>query len=70
MKRLLLMLLVLAVPVGVAGGPSAEGSFTMSPVFDLRVRQEILDGVFHFAAEPDRNWLRIRTRAGATGEGE
>jgi len=70
MKRLLLMLLVLAVPGSVVGGPPEEGAFTMSTVFDLRVRQEILDGVFHFAAEPDRNWLRIRTRAGATGEGD
>jgi len=44
------------------GDPS---SFQVSPLFDLRVRQEILDGVFHFAPEPDWNWIRFRTRAGA-----
>jgi len=37
----------------------------VEPSLDLRLRQEILDGVYHFAApETDRTWLRLRTRAG------
>lgn len=32
---------------------------------DLRVRQELLNNVFYFTPEqPDRNWIRVRTRAG------
>ena len=57
----------------VAAAKKDASSFTMSPLFDLRVRQEILDGVFHFVPDPDRNWVRLRTRAGAaaaTGDHE
>ena len=38
-----------------------------SPLFDIRVRQEMLDGVIHFDPnqDSDRNWIRTRTRAGA-----
>jgi hypothetical protein len=39
-----------------------------APLLDLRVRQEILDGVYHFAPDPDRNWLRVRTRAGGRAD--
>ena len=42
---------------------AADAEWT--PLLDLRVRQEILDGVFHFAPDPNRNWIRVRTRAGA-----
>ena len=41
----------------------------MSPLFDVRVRQEILDGVYYFAPDPDRNWVRVRTRLGAAAAG-
>lgn len=53
-----LALLLLLIPVTAAAG--------WSPLVDLRVRQEILDGVFHFAPETNRNWIRVRTRAGAS----
>lgn len=62
----LLIPLVLAASVAAA----ADG-WRVDPRADLRVRQEILDGVYHFAPDPDRNWIRVRTRAGATfGRGD
>ena len=65
--------MVLASLPAVAAAQQDASSFTVFPLFDLRVRQEILDGVFHFASDPDRNWVRFRTRAGAaavTGDHE
>jgi hypothetical protein len=47
-----------------AGCPAPVLAATWVPLAELRVRQEILDGVYHFAPEPDRNWLRVRTSAG------
>lgn len=33
--------------------------------FDLRLRQEYLDGLYYWSpSQPDRNWIRLRTRAG------
>jgi hypothetical protein len=64
--RWLLILLALALPLGAACASAEEGSFTAKPVFDLRLRQEVLDGVLYFAEEPDANWVRLRARAGAT----
>ncbi len=33
---------------------------------DLRLRQEVLDELYYFTpAQPDRNWIRLRSRAGA-----
>ena len=40
----------------------------ISPTADLRVRQEVLDGVYHFAPEHDRDWIRVRSRLGARAE--
>lgn len=38
----------------------------LAPLADVRVRQEVLDGAYHFDGdEQDRNWLRVRTRLGA-----
>lgn len=44
----------------------------LAPLADVRVRQEVLDGVYHFDGdEQDRDWLRVRTRLGmAVTEGE
>lgn len=45
---------------------------TLAPTFDMRLRQEILDGVIYFdPAGRDRNWIRLRSRAGLryTGRG-
>ena len=49
--------------VAPAATDSADGWRT-DPLFDVRVRQELLDGVYHFAPDPDRNWIRVRTRGG------
>ena len=54
MRRLALLLLLI---------PAAAAA-ELTPHLDVRVRQELLDGVLHFAPESDRNWIRVRTRAG------
>ena len=41
---------------------------TVTPTADLRVRQEVLDGVYYFAPDPDRDWIRVRTRGGGSVE--
>ncbi|MBU8869919.1 MAG: hypothetical protein KOO60_03480 [Gemmatimonadales bacterium] len=61
--RYLFLLLALLIVSGVAEAGPANG-WDLSPAFDVRRRQEILDGVYHFAPEQDRNWIRMRTRAG------
>lgn len=49
------------------GLPTQAASDTSwTPSLDLRVRQEVFDGVLHFAPDPDRNQIRFRTRAGLT----
>ena len=67
--KLLALLISLPVLVGAVASLGAETetrSLTIKPLFDLRIRQEILDGVYHFdPVEQDRNWVRYRTRAGA-----
>jgi hypothetical protein len=70
MRYFLLVLTVLAcLPAALCGAAEEpSSSFSISPLFDVRIRQEILDGVFYFAPEPDRNWIRFRTRAGAAAE--
>lgn len=55
------LVLALAITAQTSG---AQDGFT--PQFDLRIRQEVFDGVFHFAPDPDRNQLRFRSRAGLT----
>ncbi|MCB1162685.1 hypothetical protein KDL67_08375 [bacterium] len=49
-------------PLG-ADAVSVEPGWRVSA--DLRVRQEMLSDVFYFTpTQPDRNWLRVRSRAG------
>ncbi len=60
-----LVFLVLVVLPILAVAAEDTSSFTVSPLFDIRVRQEILDGVYYFAPDPNRNWIRFRTRLGA-----
>lgn len=63
-----ILLFILAVLGAVVGPRSAAGEVRTEA--DLRVRQEVLDGVYHFAPENDRNWIRVRSRVGlraATG---
>ena len=66
-----MIILVLAcLPAMTARAEDPDPStFTVSPLFDVRVRQEILDGVYYFASDPDRNWVRFRTRLGAEAAG-
>jgi len=60
----LLLCAALAVCGGAAAATDRDSAVTFKPLFDLRVRQEALDGVYYFAPDPDRNWIRVRTRAG------
>jgi hypothetical protein len=60
--KLFICLLFLLVPVVTLAAPDSQ--WDLAPSGDLRVRQEVLDGVYHFAPDPDRNWIRVRTRAG------
>ena len=47
-----------------ANAPQLFGG-RVDPLLGLRVRQEILPGVYYFdPVESDRDWIRIRTRAG------
>lgn len=66
MRSLLLIFMVLGSRADPAVAAAVAGAFDLAPRFDLRVRQESLDGVYYFAPEPDRNWVRFRTRAGGT----
>ena len=70
-RRNLLVFILLLALCGSAGAVRATG-WEFSPAFDLRVRQETLDGVYHFDRDQDtdRNWIRARTRAGATLAGQ
>jgi len=53
------------VAAALAAFAARAGDLAVTPLADLRVRQEILAGVYHFAPDPDRDWLRVRARAGA-----
>ncbi len=67
MKRFLSLLvaLIILVPAGVNAAPTKTvQGVKVTPHFDLRVRQEFLENVFYWAPPEDRQWLRIRTRAG------
>ncbi|MFH2051134.1 MAG: hypothetical protein ABIK96_01580 [bacterium] len=61
MSRINLLFILAVLGVAVAPCPAA-GEFRAEA--DLRVRQEILDGVYHFAPDHDRNWIRVRSRVG------
>ena len=65
MPRIILACLLLAALTAAIPVPEvmAEGA-KFTPLLDLRVRQEVLDGVLYFTSEPDRQWMRFRTRAG------
>ena len=56
MGRIILFLMMLL--------PVLASAVEVTPLLDLRVRQELLDGVLHFAPDPSANWIRMRTRAG------
>lgn len=53
-----------------AAAAEAAPDWSVTPLFDLRVRQETLDGVYHFdSANSDRDWIRVRARGGAALQG-
>ncbi|MBD3222424.1 hypothetical protein GF314_14410 [bacterium] len=60
-------MILLASLVGLA---SMAAALDLQPTADLRVRQEVLDGVYHFAPETDRDWVRVRTRLGLQATGD
>ena len=67
MKSLLVFVLVCtAVTAALPAGARAESSARFTPQADLRVRQEVLDGLLPFAPDPDRNQVRFRSRVGGT----
>ncbi len=68
MTKLVTLLLLAAMLLAGAPSQAEENSVEFTPLFDLRVRQESLDGVLYFAPEPHRNWVRFRTRLGIKAE--
>ncbi len=62
--RLAYSLLLVFVVVWVAPVESAAATWEFSPTADVRIRQEVLDGVLYFAPDSQRNWVRLRSRAG------
>jgi hypothetical protein len=62
-QRILLPLVAILLLTG-AASQAQESSLKITPLFDLRIRQEVLDGVLYFTPVPDRQWIRFRTRAG------
>ena len=63
---LLALALLACAPPNRASAEETELAFR--PTFDLRLRQEILDNAFHFTPLADRNWIRVRSRAGLVAE--
>jgi len=61
---MLALVLVASLAASLAAAAAEAGELVVTPLLDLRVRQEFLDGVYHFADDPDRDWLRVRTRGG------
>ncbi len=53
-----------AVLAGAPGAGFGAAAPEFEPLLEVRLRHEIMDGVYYFAPEPDRNWVRVRTRAG------
>ncbi len=59
-----LISLLLLLLCGVLASQDAAAEWSGKTLLDLRVRQEVLDGVYHFAPQTDRDWIRVRSRAG------
>ena len=64
MNQILLLSSLIFMLLSGAESTAKENSVNVTPLFDLRIRQEVLDGVLFFTPEPDRQWVRFRTRAG------
>jgi hypothetical protein len=64
MKQLLFLPILTILLLCGAESVALENSVKFTPLFDLRIRQEVLDGVLFFTPTPDRQWVRFRTRAG------
>jgi len=64
MKKLLLPLVLLLVLTVPDMAEAVRRATKVTPLFDLRVRQEIMDGVLYFLPDPDRNQMRFRSRGG------
>jgi hypothetical protein len=67
MKPVLVTTLLLILGLAHIPAPAqAVEHTTFTPQADLRVRQEVLDGLLHFLPDPDRNQVRFRSRLGGT----
>ena len=66
MPRLLSPLFLVLILAAGSYAAGAENQITVTQLFDLRVRQEVMDGVLFFLPDPDRNQVRFRTRAGVS----
>ena len=64
MKSTLFLLSLVLLQAGALADSVRAEDWVFITAGDLRVRQEILDGVYHFAPESDRNWIRMRSRLG------
>ena len=68
MKKLTILAAFALLLITGAISQAQETSVKFTPLFDLRIRQEVLDGVLYFAPNPDRNRVRFRTRGGVKAE--
>ncbi len=67
MKSLMVFALVCSLAATLAPGQAHADSVShFTPQADLRVRQEVMDGLLPFAPDADRNQVRFRSRLGGT----
>ncbi len=64
MKPLIFLSFLFVFFAGTADVFAGESTVKFTPSLDLRLRQEFLEGVLYFTPAPDRQWVRLRTRAG------
>ncbi len=64
MKQLIILSSLILMLLPGAESAAQESTVKFTPLFDLRVRQEFLEGVLYFTPTPDRQWVRFRTRGG------
>lgn len=64
MKHIIVLSLLTILLLSGSESSAQESTSKFTPIFDLRIRQEVLEGVLYFTSDPDRQWVRFRTRAG------
>lgn len=58
------LMAVLAAATPIAAPAAEPASVEIAPIAEIRARQEVFLGSWHFEDETDRNWIRLRSRAG------